>query len=60
MYFVGLFGDTDGTFRRRKRLVSGQKAETLGLFLKQHGAEIPVTETDLALFGNGTGDTKRL
>ena len=37
-----------------------EEAEALCLLTEKHGAEVSVTETDLAVCGNGAGDAERL
>ena len=48
---VGVAGNTDRALR---------SGEGLGLLVQQHRAQIAVTQTNLTLVGNGTGDAERL
>ena len=59
-YFVSRARDTDSAFRCRERLVTCKECEALGFFRKKSCGEVSVTETDVTLFCDGTGDTERL
>ena len=50
---VGVVGDADGALSGREGLVTGQEGEALGIVAEEHAALDCVTETDLAVLGNG-------
>ena len=57
---VGGAGDADGAFGGGEGLVTGQEGEALGLVPQQHGAQIAVAQTDLAVLGDGAVDAEGL
>ena len=57
---VGVLHDTDGALCGGEGFVTGEEGEALGLLAQQHRAEIAVTETDLAVFGNAAVDAEGL
>ena len=57
---VGGAGNADGAFGGGKGLMTGQEGEALGLVPQQHGAQIAVTQTDLAILGDGAVDAESL
>ena len=57
---VGVAGNADGAFRRRKGLMPRQEAEALGLIAQQHSTQVAVAQAHLALLGNGTGHAEGL
>ena len=52
--------DFDSALSGGEALVTRKEAEALRLFREEHLAEVAVTETDLAVFGDGAGDAERL
>ena len=58
--FIRVHGDGDRTFRSRKGLMSREEAEAIRLLGKEHLAEVAVSETDLSVLGDRTGDAERL
>ena len=57
---VGLHCDTDCTFSCCEGFVTCEEAEALGFFAEEHCAEVTVTEADLAIVSDGTGDAECL
>ena len=57
---IGVVDDADGAFGGGEGLVAGQEGEALGLVAQQHGAQIAVAETHLAVLGHGAGDAEGL
>ena len=52
--------DLDSALSSSEGLVSCEEAEALGLLGKEHFAEVAVTETNLAVLGNGAGNAEGL
>ncbi len=59
-HLVGVSDDTDSALSRRKGLVACEEGKALGFIGKQHSCEVAVSETDLAVFGNGAVDAEAL
>ena len=57
---VGVQRDLDGAFRGGKGFMAGQEREALGFLIQQHGAQVAVADTDLALVRDGAGDAEGL
>ena len=59
-YFVGLCGNLDGALCGCEGLVAGEEGEALGLLAEEHGGEVAVAETHLAVVSDGTRDAEGL
>ncbi len=59
-HFVCFLCDSDRTFRCGKRLMAGKETEALGLLLKEHLAQVSMSQTYFTGIGNRTRDTKCL
>ena len=57
---VGVLDDADGTLCGGEGLVTGEEGKALRLVGEQHRAEVAVTETDLAVLGDGAIDAEGL
>ena len=57
---VGIAHDADCTLGSGKGLVTSKESEALGLVAQQHGAQIAVAQTHLAVLGHRTVDAERL
>ena len=57
---IGRPGNTDGALSGGEGLVAGQEGEALGLIPQQHGAQVAVAQTHLAVFRHGAGDAEGL
>ena len=58
--FIGVAGNTDSAFGRRKRFVSSEEAEATGRVAQKHRAKIAMPQTDFTLLGNASGNTEGL
>lgn len=59
-YLICVKSNFNSALSRCEGFVTCQEAEALGFFRKEHFTEVAVTETDLAVFGNGAGNTEGL
>ena len=57
---VGVHRDADGTLSGREGLVTSEEREALGVVAEKHGAEVAVTEADLAVLSDGAGHAEGL
>ena len=57
---VCVANDADSTLGSGKGLVTGQERETLALIAQQHGTQIAVAQTHLAVLGHRTVDAEGL
>ena len=57
---LALLDDADGALGGGKGLVAGQEGEALGLLAEQHGAQVAVAQTHLAVLGHRAVDAEGL
>ena len=57
---VGVEGQLDGALSSGEGLVTGEEREALGVVGQEHGAQVAVAQTDLAVLGDGARDGEGL
>ena len=57
---VGVHSDADSALSGSEGLVASQEREALGVVTEEHGAQVAVTQTNLAVLGNGAGHAEGL